>query len=250
MTDIKSYTLEELIQLSESLGWEHYRAYQIFQWLWQKNTASFEQMTNLSKNLRAELVQKFYISQLSTASIITAPDSTKKFLFLLQDGNLIESVLISNQNRYTVCVSTQVGCPLGCRFCATATIGFKRNLKWYEIAEQIRMIILNTNIYPRNVVMMGMGEPFLNLDEVFKAVNLTNSDYGFKIGARRITISTAGIPEGIYRIAEFPLQIRLAISLNATTDEIRSQLMPINNRYPISQILEAAQAYVKKPADA
>ncbi|MCL6466543.1 MAG: 23S rRNA (adenine(2503)-C(2))-methyltransferase RlmN [candidate division WOR-3 bacterium] len=243
MTDIKSFTLEQLIQYGEKCGWEKYRARQLFLWLYQKNATSFDEMTNLSKNFRQELSKQFYISNLSPIRILSSPDSTVKLTFALQDDNIIESVLLFDQNRRTVCVSTQVGCPLNCRICATAKLGFKRNLKWFEIVEQIQALIRQTNTTPTNIVFMGMGEPLLNLDEVLEAVKTINSDYGLKIGARRITISTAGIPDGIYRLAQFPLQIRLAVSLNATNDQTRSMIMPINKRYPLKILFEAIRAY-------
>lgn len=244
-TDIKSFNLEELNLLAEKLSWEKYRPMQIFQWLYQKDAQSFDQMTNLNKQLRTQLAQRFYISRLEPVRTIKSEDRTTKCTFKLDDGNLIESVLIFDQNRRTICVSTQAGCALGCHFCATAKMGFKRNLKWFEIVEQIQALIRTTSIQPTNIVLMGMGEPLLNLDEVLNAVKVINSNYGLRIGARRITISTAGIPEGILQIARFPLQIRLAISLNATDDKTRSQLMPVNKRYPLKSLLNAAREYVK-----
>ncbi|MEO0068554.1 MAG: 23S rRNA (adenine(2503)-C(2))-methyltransferase RlmN [candidate division WOR-3 bacterium] len=244
-TDIKGYTLEELNLLGEKLGWERYRPVQIFQWLYQKDADSFDQMTNLSKQFRAELAERFYISRLEPVRTIKSEDRTTKCTFTLQDGNLIESVLIFDQNRRTICLSTQAGCSLACRFCATGRMGFKRNLKWFEIVEQAQALIRTTNVKPTNIVLMGMGEPLLNLDEVLKAVKVINSNYGLRIGARRITISTAGIPEGILQIAQFPLQVRLAISLNATDDKTRSELMPVNKRYPLKTLLNAAREYVK-----
>lgn len=244
-TDIKGYTLEELNLLGEKLGWERYRPVQIFQWLYQKDADSFDQMTNLSKQFRAELAERFYISRLEPVRTIKSEDRTTKCTFTLQDGNLIESVLIFDQKRRTICLSTQAGCSLACRFCATGRMGFKRNLKWFEIVEQAQALIRTTNVKPTNIVLMGMGEPLLNLDEVLKAVKVINSNYGLRIGARRITISTAGIPEGILQIAQFPLQVRLAISLNATDDKTRSELMPVNKRYPLKTLLNAAREYVK-----
>jgi 23S rRNA (adenine2503-C2)-methyltransferase len=245
MINIKSLSFEELINLVVGMGMERYRGVQIFQWLWQKNVDSFTGMTNLSKKLRTELAAKFYIGQLNLLNIISDADSTSKFTFELEDGNVIESVLIFDQQRRTICLSTQVGCALGCRFCATARIGFKRNLRWYEIVEQIQGIAKISKVTPTNVVFMGMGEPMLNLDEVIKAITVINSDYGLKIGARRITVSTAGIPEGIRKIATFPIQIRLAISLNASSNPVRSSLMPINKRYPLELLLSVARDYVK-----
>lgn len=244
MLNIKSFTIEELTRLSLNSGWEKYRAVQIYQWIWQKNADSFDQMTNLNKNLRNELSNRFYISRLKVLNTITDSDRTTKFTFGLEDSNIIEAVLIPDGKRRTICLSTQVGCALGCRFCATARIRFKRNLQWYEIVEQIQAIRKITGISPTNVVFMGMGEPLLNLDEVLKAIKTINSGYGLKIGARRITVSTAGIPEGIKKIATFPIPVRLAISLNATTELTRSKLMPINKRYPLKTLLKEVLNYV------
>lgn len=246
MTDIKSFTLEQLIQYCEERGWENYRAYQIFVWLYQKNATNFDEMTNLSKQLRQELNQQFYISHLVPIRTLSSPDSTVKLTLALEDSNIIESVFLSDGNRHTACVSSQVGCPLNCRICATAHLGFKRNLKWYEIIEQVQALTRATGIMPTNIVFMGMGEPLLNLNEVLEAIKVMNSNYGQKIGARRITISTAGIPEGIYRLAEFPLQVRLAVSLNASNDHTRTMIMPINQRYPLNTILEAIREYYSR----
>lgn len=243
MTDIKSLTLEQLIQYGEQHGWEKYRARQLFLWLYQKHATSFDEMTNLSKQFRQELSQQFYISHLTPVCTLSSPDSTIKLTLALSDNNIIESVLLFDQNRRTACVSTQVGCPLNCRICATPRLGFKRNLKWFEIVEQIQALIRQTKTTPTNIVFMGMGEPMLNLDEVLEAVKTINSDYGLRIGARRITISTAGIPEGIHRLASFPLQVRLAVSLNATDDKTRSMLMPVNKLYPLKILLETIRQY-------
>ncbi|MEO0009777.1 MAG: 23S rRNA (adenine(2503)-C(2))-methyltransferase RlmN [candidate division WOR-3 bacterium] len=243
MTDIKTLDLDQLLNFVSQMKWEKYRAIQIYQWLWQKNVESFDQMTNLSKTIRAQLAEQFYISRLKLGQIQTSNDGATKFTLELEDQNVIEAVLIIEQNRRTICVSTQVGCALGCRFCATARMGFIRNLRWHEIVEQIQAIINYTEISPTNIVFMGMGEPFMNTDEVFRAIVAINSDYGLRIGARRITVSTAGIPEGIKKLAALSIQVRLAISLNATTDSLRSKLMPINNRYPLNQLLATAHEY-------
>lgn len=246
MTDIKSLTFEQLKEIGAKLSWERYRAQQVFLWLWQKGVSSFDEMTNLSKEFRAQLTEKYYISNLVPSQRRESADQTTKFTFPLIDGQLIESVLIIDQNRRTVCASTQVGCALGCRLCATARMGFKRNLAWSEIVEQVQAVGREMKVGPTNVVFMGMGEPLLNWGEVAEAIKTINSNYGLKIGARRITVSTAGIPEMIRQVAEFPYQVRLAVSLNATTDAVRSRLMPINNRYPIKALLTAVRDYVKK----
>ncbi len=246
MTDIKSFTFEELKEIGAKLSWEKYRAQQVFLWLWQKGVNSFDEMTNLSKEFRDRLRKEYHISHLVPERRRESADQTTKFTFPLKDGLLVESVFIIDQNRRTVCVSTQVGCSLGCRFCATARMGFKRNLAWYEIVEQIQAVGREMKLAPTNVVFMGMGEPLFNWQEVAEAIRTINSNYGLKIGARRITVSTAGIPEGIHQVAEFPYQVRLAVSLNATTDAVRSRLMPINNRYPLKRLFSAVHYYVEK----
>lgn len=245
MNDIKSFTLEQLLTFVSQMKWEKYRAYQIYQWLWQKGVRSFEEMTNLSKELRSQLAESFYISQLELLQCQTSDDGATKFTLKLEDQQIIESVMISEPRRRTICVSTQVGCALGCKFCATARIGFKRNLQWHEIVEQIQAVVSKLALTPTNIVFMGMGEPLMNIDQLFRAIEVINSDYGLRIGARRITVSTAGIPAGIKQLAAFPLQVRLAISLNATTDDLRSWLMPINKKYPLQQLLRTAQEYVQ-----
>lgn len=245
MTDIKTLTSEQLRQLGEKRGWEKYRWQQIFVWLWQKNAISFNQMTNLSKQFRIQLQDEYIISRLIPEKVIQSEDGAVKFTFPLSDGNRIESVLIREEDRRTVCVSTQVGCALGCKFCATARLGFRRNLVWFEIVEQIQAVAITTGITPSNIVFMGMGEPLLNFNEVIAAIQVINSNYGLRIGARRITISTAGVPEGIKQLARFPLQVRLAISLNAPDDKTRSELMPISRRHPLKELLSVIRHYVR-----
>ncbi|MEO0074851.1 MAG: 23S rRNA (adenine(2503)-C(2))-methyltransferase RlmN [candidate division WOR-3 bacterium] len=246
MTDLKALSLKELSQLTEELHWEKYRAQQIFTWIWQKGITDINQMSNLAKTKRQLLLEKSYISQLKLIRAKKSQDHSVKFLFELQDQNRIESVHIPEVNRQTVCVSTQVGCALGCRFCYTGQLGFIRNLKKHEIADQILQVQLLTKQRISNVVFMGMGEPFLNYDECLKAIELINSDFGLNIGARKITISTAGIVERIYDFADFPLQVKLAISLNAANDQLRNKLMPINKKYPLSELMKAIRYYVKK----
>ncbi|MCS7258711.1 MAG: 23S rRNA (adenine(2503)-C(2))-methyltransferase RlmN [candidate division WOR-3 bacterium] len=246
MKNLKAYTLEELITELEKFGWEKYRAYQIFSWIWQKGISDINLMTNLSKEKRQVLQSKFYIGSLKVIDQKIASDGTTKFLFELEDGNCIESVFIPESTRKTVCVSSQVGCPLNCKICYTAQAGFKRNLKFYEIADQVLQIQNILGIRVTNVVFMGMGEPFLNYTEVLKAIYLLNSDYGLNIGARKITVSTAGIIPQIYDFSTFPLQVKLAISLNATTDKIRDILMPINKKYPLKELIKAVKHFVKQ----
>ncbi len=246
MENIKSFTLKELKELVENLNWPEYSAYQIFQWLWQKKVNDFSLMSNLSKLKREYLKNNYIITELKIIGNKKAKDGTEKFLFELYDNNKVETVFIPEEKRKTVCVSSQIGCPLKCLFCNSGKISFKRNLYFYEICDQILMIEKKLNIKPTNIVFMGIGEPLLNLEEVLKAIQVITSPIGFGISARKITISTAGIVEGIYRLAEIKKKVKLAISLNATKDEIREYLMPINKKYPISEILKACEYYWQK----
>ncbi|MCX7785912.1 MAG: 23S rRNA (adenine(2503)-C(2))-methyltransferase RlmN [candidate division WOR-3 bacterium] len=246
MLNLKQLTLTELKAMVNKIGWENYRAQQIFTWLWQKGITEINQMTNLSKQKREQLKKDYYISYLKVLDRKISIDGAQKFLLELEDSNKVESVFIPEGKRRTVCVSTQVGCPLQCSICYTGKIGFIRNLKFYEIADQVLQVQLLTKQRITNVVFMGMGEPFLNYEESIKAIELINSDYGLNIGARHITVSTAGIADRIYDFAEFPLQAKLAISLNATTDEIRNKIMPINKKYPLEKLFEAIRYYSAK----
>jgi 23S rRNA (adenine2503-C2)-methyltransferase len=242
---IKAYTYEELQAKVQELGFPKYTAQQLFLWLWQKGVDDFSLMTDIAKKNREILKNHFTSEVLNWERTLESKDGTKKSLFSLLDGKKIESVFIPEEKRKTVCVSTQVGCALGCRFCFTARMGMKRNLKFYEILEQVKeMRRISGPI--TNVVFMGMGEPFLNFAEVMKAVTILNSNFGFKIGQRHITISTAGIVEGIYQLAESRFNVKLALSLNSPRDEIRSFLMPINEKYPIKELMKALKDYTRK----
>ncbi len=245
MINLKSLTLEQLKELVKELGWEEYRAMQIFTWIWQKGINDIDLMTNLAKTKRELLKAKYYIGVLKLARTEKAKDDTQKFLFTLTDNNNIESVYIPEANRKTVCVSTQVGCALGCQICYTGQIGFTRNLKFFEIADQVLQVQKLSGQKLTNVVLMGMGEPFLNYDECIKAVELLNSDNGLNIGARKITISTVGITDKIYQFTQFPLQVKLAISLNGTDDKTRNYLMPATRKYPLKELIEAIRYYTK-----
>lgn len=246
MKNLKSFSLPELEELVLQIGMEKYRAQQIFTWIWQKGISDINLMTNLSKPKREQFINKYYISALKLIDKKTSKDGAVKFLWELEDSNKIESVYIPDRDRKTVCVSTQVGCPLECEICYTGKIGFTRNLKFFEIADQILQIQLLIKDRITNVVFMGMGEPFLNYEESLKAIETINSDFGLNIGARKITVSTAGIVERIYDFAEFPLQAKLAISLNAATDELRNKLMPINKKYPLAELIKAVRYFVEK----
>lgn len=246
MHNLKSFTDRELAEVIRTLKWDNYRAQQIFTWVWQKGINDINLMTNLAKIKREQLAQNYYISRLKLNETKKAQDRAQKFLFTLEDNHQIETVYIPEADRKTACVSTQVGCALGCRICYTGQMGFIRNLKFHEIADQILQVQLLTGERISNVVFMGMGEPFLNYDECLKAIENINSNFGLNIGARKITVSTAGIVERIYDFAEFPLQAKLAISLNAATDKLRNQLMPVNKKYPLHELIQAVRYFVEK----
>lgn len=201
--NLKSFTFQELTELVKRLKWEDYRVKQIFSWIWQKGITDINLMTNLAKPKRQRLQQDYYISALKLLEKKTARDDAQKFLFALEDNYNIESVFIPESARKTVCVSTQVGCALKCNICYTGKMGFTRNLKFHEIADQVLQVQLLTGERISNVVFMGMGEPFLNYAECLKAIETINSDFGLNIGARRITVSTSGIVERIYDFADF-----------------------------------------------
>lgn len=241
--NLKNQTLEELKQFCTGEGMEPYRAQQIFQWVWKKDIANFLEITTISKKRREILNQRAELPQLEKIEILTSRDGTTKFLFGLRDGDTIESVYIPTKKRKTVCISTQVGCPLKCSFCMTGKSGFKRNLVPWEIADQVRRIETAVRNRISNVVLMGMGEPLLNYKNVLKAIEILNCDMGMNIGARKITISTAGIIPRIVDLAENPLQTKLAVSLNAATETKRNILMPINKKYNLRKLFEALEYY-------
>ena len=241
---------EELQGFLSSLGKERYRTKQMLSWIYGKGVHRFDEMTNLAKSFRAELGRIARVSHLVERGRAVAEDGkATKFLFELEDGLTVESVLIEEGDRRTVCLSSQVGCALGCRFCSTGRMGFRRDLRAAEIIDQllsIRRSLQEEEKEIRNVVLMGMGEPLLNYENVLKAIRLMKLEMGPAIGARRITLSTAGVVPGIRRLAGEGMQIGLAISLNATTDPLRSRIMPINRRYPIAEVLEAGSVYAEQ----
>lgn len=243
--DLKNLSLLELEEFIASFGKERYRSIQILRWLYQKGMHSIDEMTNLSKRFREELSQISSISALHLLKVEKAGDGTKKFLFQLEDGNRIESVLIPDKARLTLCVSTQAGCALGCRFCLTGKNGFKRNLAVSEILNQILSVreTLTGEKSITNVVLMGMGEPLANYKNTLKAIELMVNPDAFKFSSRRITLSTVGLLPELERLAQETVPFRLAISLNATDEESRSHLMPINRRYPLNRVLEACRNF-------
>lgn len=242
--NLKDMCLDEIEGFVSDLGKEKYRAKQVMKWLYQAGVTSFDKMTDLSKDFRTGLKSLASISALEIAKIQTSKDGTEKALFKLSDGSLIESVLIPGKNHWTLCVSTQVGCRMGCRFCLTGKCGFKRDLLPSEITDQITMLRLNTpygrNI--RNIVLMGMGEPLENYDNTLKAIKIITADCGLAISNRRVTISTCGIAPMIRRLGREAF-VNLAVSLNAPDNETRSFLMPINKKYPLDVLLNACKEY-------
>jgi 23S rRNA (adenine2503-C2)-methyltransferase len=238
-------TLPEIRTALEKLGARPHAAGQVFRWLHLHCAHDFESMTDLGASLRRELASKFRISTVKIAHRLRSRDGTLKFLLELEDGLQIETVFLTEQRRKTQCVSTQVGCPLGCVFCATASLGFERNLTAGEIVAQVEDCQAAAG-RAANLVFMGMGEPFLNYDNVLRAIRILNDRKGQNFGARRITVSTAGIPEGMRRLAEERLQLRLALSLNATTDSQRSRLMPANRKHPLAEVLDALKFYTEE----
>ncbi len=238
---IKNFILPEAEDLFDSLGEKPYRAKQLFNWLYERNVASFSDMTNFSKQLRAKLDERYVLSPLALEDrLVSALDGTQKYLFRTRDDQFIESVLIKNEGtddgRLTICVSSQVGCPMGCRFCQTAKIGFRRNLEAAEILDQICQVRRVSGLKNNNVVFMGMGEPFLNYDNVMKAAAVMNYTFGFHISTRKITLSTCGIQPAIERFIDEKRPYNLAISLNDTEHEKRMLNMPVEKKYPIGDI--------------
>jgi 23S rRNA (adenine2503-C2)-methyltransferase len=242
--NLKGLWIEDLEKLLGDLGEKRYKANQLALWMYDKRATDFNQMTDLSKTLREKLNSIAHIDSIELLKTQTSKlDFSEKFLFELTDGEKIETVLMWEEDRVTICVSTQVGCPLGCTFCATGKMGFKRNLTTGEIVDQI-MALKDRKI--THVVLMGMGEPLLNYDNTIKALKIMNSELGLSLSANKITLSTAGIPNMIKKLADQTSKIKLAISLNAPSDEKRNQLMPINKKYPLKALLEAVKYYTSK----
>ena len=245
--DIKSLTLEELTEAIRQMGDKPFRAKQIYQWLHQKLVADFDEMSNLSKPLREKLKEQFVLTALYPADVkISQIDGTRKYLFRLADGNVIESVWMQYHHGNSVCISSQVGCRMGCRFCASTLDGMVRNLAPSEMLDQIYRIQTISGERVDNIVIMGSGEPMDNFQNVVQFLKLINSDKGLHISARNITVSTCGLVDKIRELADLQLQITLAISLHAPNDELRKTMMPIANKYSIEQIMEACRYYLKQ----
>lgn len=244
--NIKNYNLEELQKIIENLGEKKYRAEQIFSWIYKENVTSFDEMVNLPLSLRNTLKEKFDLHIFNIITKQESKDGTKKYLFDILDGNAIETVLMEYKHGYTICVSSQVGCKMGCKFCASTGVKFARSLETGEILEQLQAVERDTGIKISNVVFMGIGEPLDNFDNVLKAVELINSPKGMNIGARHISISTSGLVPKIYELADKNLQCTLSISLHSASNEKRSEMMPVNKVYNIEELMKACKYYIEK----
>ena len=271
LSDLRSLTDEEVYEILTSWGYKKYRSKQLLDWIYKKRVRSFDEMTDLSQELRAQLLKSFKMQSLDCAQEQVSKDGTVKFLWRLNDGEFIESVLIpasvgqdgKRSDRHTLCVSTQVGCAYGCKFCASGIMGYRRNLEVFEIVDQVLSVerwklnqlqesneyaeheVSNGQTLVNNLVIMGMGEPLANYLNLTKALKILNAPWGLNIGARKITVSTSGLVPEIRRLAEEPQQYHLAISLHGATDEVRSQIMPVNRKYPFAQLIDACEAYQK-----
>ena len=251
---IHSLLLDEIESYLTALAERPYRAKQIVDWLYKKRVGSFEEMSDLPEALRQRLALDFVFGKLETVRVLGSKDTTRKFLFRLGDGNLIESVLIpaspalygERSDRRTICVSTQVGCAYGCKFCASGLDGFSRNLDASEIVQQLVAVEKTSGERIDNVVFMGMGEPLANYANVVRAIRIINAPWGLEIGARHITVSTSGLAPQIKKLADEPLQSRLAISLHGATDEVRNRIMPVNRKYNLTTLLEACEYYASR----
>ncbi len=244
MKNIKDYDLEDLKQELISIGEKGFRAEQIFKWLYQEKVKSFDEMTNLSLELREKLKNNYTICNYNILKKLESSDGTKKYLFDILDGNIIESVLMEYHYGKSVCVSSQVGCKMGCKFCASTGIPFVRNLTAGEIVEQILAIEQDTGDKISNIVFMGIGEPLDNYDNVIKAIRILNNPKGLGIGARHISVSTSGLVPRIYDLAKENIQCTLSVSLHASNNEKRSSMMPVNNRYSVEELIKACKDYI------
>lgn len=244
--NIKNYNLEELQKIVENLGEKKYRAEQIFNWIYKENVTSFDDMVNLPLSLREKLKENYDLHIFKIITKQESKDGTKKYLFDILDENAIESVLMEYKHGYTICVSSQVGCKMGCKFCASTGVKFARSLEAGEIVEQLQAVERDTGIKISNVVFMGIGEPLDNFENVLKAISLINNQKGINIGARHISISTSGIVPKIYELADKDLQCTLSISLHSASNEKRSAMMPINNAYNIEELMKACKYYIQK----
>jgi 23S rRNA (adenine2503-C2)-methyltransferase len=245
---IKGLWLEELEKILSSWEEKPYRVNQLATWIYNKGVSDFEQMTNLSREFRQKLAASYTLSTLKLIKTQNSLDGSTKFLLALPDKETIESVLIRDKGKNTICISAQVGCPLGCLFCATGYMGYKRNLTAGEIVDQVLQVkpYINRGEILNNVVYMGMGEPLLNYHNVTKSLKILTSDFGVCISPKRITLSTAGLVPQIYHLADEGVKVKLAISLHAPDEELRKKLMPVTNKHSLKDLLAAAKYYAKQ----
>lgn len=247
MKNLRDFTYEELLAEIKALGEKPYRAEQIFRWVFQRRVASIDQMTDISKAFRELLKTEYSITGNSVLEVRRSVDGTRKFLSELEDSSRIESVLIAEGSRLTLCVSSQAGCAMGCKFCMTGTTGFTRNLTLAELTGQVfsAFDLLEGDEHITNIVLMGMGEPLANYDNVLKFTNVLTSNMGFNFSHNKVTLSTAGLIPAIKRFGDEG-NVNLAVSLNATTDEVRDKLMPVNKKYPIEELMAELRRYPLK----
>lgn len=246
LKDIKSMSREELLSFIAELGYPKFRCDQIFSWLHQKFAVSFEEMTNLPKKMMEELSSICYISVANIEKkLVSSYDNTVKYLFKLTDDEYVEAVVMDYHHGYSMCISTQVGCKMGCTFCATGQGGFVRDLTASEMLSQIHTAQKDLAVRISNVVLMGMGEPLDNFENVTRFLRLATDEKALGIGARHITVSTCGIVPKIYELADLQIPVNLALSLHAPTDEMRSKTMPINKKYAVRDVLEACRYYAQ-----
>jgi 23S rRNA (adenine2503-C2)-methyltransferase len=251
MVDLLSLTRDELTSKLEELGEPRFRGAQLWSWIYERRAKTFEKMTDLPRAFRMALSKRFALRPLTKVKETGSKDSTRKLLFRLADGQMIETVLIPaspalygrRADRRTICISSQVGCAYGCKFCASGLDGFKRNLTAGEIVAQFLAGEELSGEKMDNVVFMGMGEPFANYENLMRAIRILNAPWGLRVGARNMTVSTSGLAPRIREFADQSLQVRLAISLHGATDAVRERIMPINRKYPLSDLLDACQYY-------
>lgn len=248
MKNIKNFDLDVLKEELKNIGEKPFRAEQIFKWIYQDKVTTFDEMTNLSLDLRKKLEENYTLGNFKIVRKLESVDGTKKYLFDVQDGqgNLIESVLMQYHHGYTICVSSQIGCKMGCKFCASTGIPFSRDLEAGEIVEQLLAIERDLGIRISNIVFMGIGEPLDNYDNVMESIKILNNPKGLGIGARHISISTSGLVPKIYELADRQMQCTLSVSLHSSNNKTRSEMMPINNSYPIEELMKACKYYIEK----
>jgi 23S rRNA (adenine2503-C2)-methyltransferase len=249
--DFFNYSYSELAELLKTnFGASTFRATQLFEWVYRKGVTDLDMMTNISRDLRAKLAEFFVFPKARIADRQISIDGTRKYLFEVEQGDLVESVMIKQPNRMTLCVSSQVGCAMGCKFCRTGTMGLKRSLSTSEILRQVNGVIEDAKNFGdsfQNIVFMGMGEPLHNFDGVTRAVRNLTDRHGYGMSPRKVTVSTVGLVPAIRKLAASDVSVSLAVSLNGTTDETRSKIMPINDRFPIAELLDAVKDFPVGP---